>query len=47
MSETTKYKVLEAIEIDGVAHEAGAEVELTADQATEFEGKVEAVVASE
>lgn len=40
----SKYKVLEAFEIDGVTQEVGTEVELTEDQVAEAGEKVEAVV---
>lgn len=36
-----KYKVLEAFELEGISQEVGAEIELTEEQATSFEGKVE------
>lgn len=41
----SKYKVKEPITVDGVEQAVDAEVELTDDQAKEFEGKVEAVQA--
>lgn len=38
-----KFKALEAFELEGTPYEAGAELELTEEQATSLAGKVEAV----
>lgn len=42
-----KYKVIEAFELDGVAQEVGAEIELSDEKATELGSKVEKVAKAE
>lgn len=37
------YKVLENFELEGVAHEVGAEIELSDEQAIELAGRVEKI----